>query len=248
VAELSARSRNGADLLDACHCEVQSDVATDTSDAVKINTRLVKEVFDRIASGLANLRFQQREVGVFTIPISNEAGGWVGLNKRLEGGKILQVNPVVGVRNHRLEEFIARARYEVPHPYLPPSISVPLGYLMPHARFSMWDFAEDSRTDEVVGDLLKNIRDYAMPFMYSNSRLDDIYNQLRKPRFYSRDKADYYIPAIDTLLDRNFSAKEFVTAKIVEMSDRTDQAAEHYREFARAIVEFRKGDYPSHSG
>jgi hypothetical protein len=196
----------------------------------------VRDEFDRIAAALAKLRFQMRETGIFTIPIGNETEGWVGLNKRTEG-RILEINPVVGVRNYRLEEFVARARAEAPHPYLPPSVSIPLGYLTPQASFKTWDFAAGFGADEIVGDLVKNIQDYALPFMYSNSKLDNIYNTIKQPRFYNREKAAYYLPALDILLDRAFFAKEFVTAKLLEISNRADQAAERYKEFARAILE-----------
>jgi hypothetical protein len=199
----------------------------------------VGDEFDCLAAGLANLQFQKREAAIFTIPISNETAGWVGLNKRTEGGRTPQVNPVVGVRNHRLEEFVAKARAEVPHPYLPPSISIPLGYLTPQGGFKLWDFAADSGANGIVGDLVKNIRDYALPFMHSNSKLDDVYNTIRQPRFYNREKADYYLPALDVLLDRAFSAKEFVAAKLDEISNCTDPAADRYRESARAIFELR---------
>jgi hypothetical protein len=196
----------------------------------------VRDEFDRIAAALAKLRFQMRETGIFTIPIGNETEGWVGLNKRTEG-RILEINPVVGVRNYRLEEFVARARAEALHPYLPPSVSIPLGYLTPQASFKTWDFGAGFGADEIVGDLVKNIQDYALPFMYSNSKLDNIYNTIKQPRFCNREKAAYYLPALDILLDRAFFAKEFVTAKLLEISNRADQAAERYKEFARAILE-----------
>jgi hypothetical protein len=207
---------------------------------MKVSVSLVKRVFDRITSELEKLRFQKREAGIFTLPISNETSGWLGLNRKVGDQGVLQINPVVGVRNQPLEELIAKATHGALHSYLPPSISIPLGYLTPQATFRMWEFGQPFKTNEIVGDLIKSVTESAIPFIYSNSRLEEIYVTIKRPRFYNREKADYYIPALDILMGRDFSAREFVSAKLDEIGGRSDPAAERYRVFARAISEFRR--------
>ena len=49
----------------------------------------------------------------------------------------VEVNPVIGIRHQAVERLVAELRHEKFHSYLPPTVSSPIGYVMPDEYFAM---------------------------------------------------------------------------------------------------------------
>src|SRR5690606_27740771 len=88
-------------------------------------------VLELVRAELAGLAFEKRAGDIFTRDLTSEVLGWIGLNRATRGRPgVLEINPVVGVRHQPIERLLAELRGEKAHPYVPPTLSVHLGYLM----------------------------------------------------------------------------------------------------------------------
>lgn len=76
------------------------------------------------------------------------------------------MNPVIGVLQQAVERLISELRGEKYHEYLPPTVSTPLGYVMPERRYITWEFGGQHGMTAEPG-LVAALMDYGMPFMRS---------------------------------------------------------------------------------
>jgi hypothetical protein len=198
----------------------------------------VAHVFGLAAEQLARTGFQKRKADIFTVAVNDEAFGWLGLNKALYRGGVLQLNPVVGIRNQRLESRVAELLGQKPHQYIPSSISANVGYMMPERRYATWSFQEDTDCKGAVAEMVVAIEKFGRPFMEQNATLATLYDALmNSKRGTPPDQLDYRIAAAADLLDKHLEAEAFVEARLREIGNRNDEAAECFRRFATKFRE-----------
>ena len=88
-----------------------------------------------IATGLEKAGMKKRKGDIFTQELSPAVLGLVGLNRafRRSDGTI-EIKSLVS-DTQELEKLLATFLEEKFHPYVPPTISIALGYLTPERRF-----------------------------------------------------------------------------------------------------------------
>jgi hypothetical protein len=203
-----------------------------------VSKEFVSHVFALAAEQLAQIGFQRRRTDIFTVTVNEEVVGWLGLNKALYHGSILQVNPVVGVRHQKLESRVAELLDQRPHPYIPASISTNVGYLTPEKRYLVWSFQEGVNCESVVFEMIAAIEKFGRPFMQQTSTLAAISTALfNSKRGTPPDQLDYRIAAAADLLGKHAEAEAFVVSKLRELENRSDEAADWFRRFATKIRE-----------
>lgn len=197
------------------------------SEITKMSTQIL------VASGL-----QKRNAQVFTRHLSEDVLGWVGLNRAVNReDEKLEINPVVGVRHQPLEALVAKLIGQKYHPYIPPTISTPLGYLMPNARYTAWFFENGTDNRAQVEQMLEAIRKWGYPFMAANSSLHKLIETMLHSGFGHPHALAYAIPAAYHLIGEKQLAKEYVNGQMNALTSRDDMAANHYRAFARSLSE-----------
>jgi hypothetical protein len=206
---------------------------------MSVSPQFVKNVFEAIASAFANAGWEKRKAGILSVDLSDDAYGCVGLNKALYQGGILEVNPVVSVGNHRVERLVADFSGIKHQPYLTACIGANVGYLMPEQKYRAWPFQEDINCELPVAEMTATVEKFGRPFMQQNATLEAIYNTLlNSKRGTPPDPLDYRIAAASLLLGRRTEAQSFVDAKLQEVGNRTDPAAEWFRSFAARLREY----------
>ncbi len=201
-----------------------------------VSKDFVSHVFALAAEQLARAGFQKRKADIYTSTVNEEVIGWLGLNKALYRGGVLQINPVVGVRHQKLESRVAELLGQKPHQYIPASISTNVGYLMPEQKYVAWSFQEDANCDAPVAEMVAAIGRFGRPFMEQNATLATLHNALlNSKRGTPPDQLDYRIAAAADLLRKHTEAKAFVDAKLREIGSRNDEAAEWFRKFATKL-------------
>lgn len=127
---------------------------------------LIERVGKQITELLDPLGLRQRTQDVFTRVLNAETLGWLGLNRAVhrEDGA-LEINPMIGVRNQRLEKLVAELAGRRFHPYLPPSVAVNLGYLSRERRYVPYLFYEDDQVGEKAKALADAIASDGYAFM-----------------------------------------------------------------------------------
>lgn len=189
--------------------------------------------------------FQRRAGSVFTRDVAGEVLGWLGLNRasRHSPAGEFEVNPVVGIRHQGVERVVAELRGERFHAYQPPTVSSPLGYLMPGARYRAWTVSVDD-PGASAEDLVAAVREYALPFMKSGSTLTALCGLLDDGRGLEHQLV-YRRPVARVLAGDRDRAAGLVDAAETDLRDRDDAAALELRSFVAA---FRRRFLVSSSG
>ena len=195
---------------------------------------LLKKIDSFLVPNLEAEGFKKRAGEIFTIELAEGFIGWLGLNraKHPQGG--VELNPVVGVRCQELEGLLSTILKVRPHKYVPPTVSISLGYLMPEQRYRSWIF-EENTIISLGADMTKAIVRYGVPFMNSASSLGEVGASLDSPRFSSAEHAMYRRPLIKWLLGDREGALQVCASCCRQFDQRDDPAAEHFRQFARGL-------------
>jgi hypothetical protein len=119
-------------------------------------------------------RLGKRSVQIFTLDISEDMLGWVGLNRAVERGDgKLEISPVIGVRHQAVEALVAKLLGIESHRYIPPTISTPLGYLMPNSEYTACFFESGVDNVSEVEPIIECVRKWGYPFMDATITLKD---------------------------------------------------------------------------
>lgn len=205
---------------------------------MSVSKTFVSRVFALAADKLGAIGFEKRKADIFTLNINEGVVGWLGLNKALYRGGIVQINPVVGIRHQKLETVVADLLGQKPDQYVTASISTNVGYLMPEKKYAAWSFQEGDNGEALVAGMVAAVDKFGRPFMEQAATLEAIYNTLlNSKRGTPPDPLDYRIAVASVLLGKRAEAKTFVDAKLREIGNRTDAAAECFRKFAMKLGE-----------
>jgi hypothetical protein len=134
--------------------------------------RFVREVVEGIGAMLAGGGFLERKSGIFTLELTSDVLGWVGLNGATgRGDGKLWINPMVGVRHQRVEGEWSRLAKEKPHAYLPPTLVANVGYLGPRHQYQEWSFAEGRAPAAAITALGRAVLTSGMKLMRETTSL-----------------------------------------------------------------------------
>ena len=201
-----------------------------------VRSGLVAEASAEWKKALASADFKKRSGEVYTRQVTGDVLGWLGLNKavnRQDG--LLEVNPVVGVRHQALERVVADLLGEKFHEYVPPTVSVHLGYVMPEHRYRPWLFGGDMSVQEVIGEMVGAILSYGVPFMERLSALTAVVASMSDSTVGIADQLAFRRPVGYLLLGDDKGAREALGAWLERIGDRQDLAAKRFRSFAEAF-------------
>jgi hypothetical protein len=184
---------------------------------------------------LAALGFRKRAGAIFTIELDEPVIGWLGLNAATEHQSAgdASVNPIVGVRHQTVERIVASLLGERFHPYVGPTVSTPLGYVMPEQRFATWQFGDDDSRAQ-ADRLLTALEDYGLPFMRDHTGLDSIREAIEQG---NAEFPEYRLPVVLSLLGRDDEAIVIVDARLAELGDADNPFAQDFRAYAERFKE-----------
>lgn len=199
-------------------------------------TKMTKTMnLDAALSLVARIGFKKRAGDVFTLDLGPGVLGWLGLNRAAKhrGPGEVEINPVVGVRFQEVERLVAECRGEKFHAYQPPTISSPLGYLMPEKRYMAWVFAP-GRSEEVATDMANAIATHGVPFMRSVVDLAELRRRLQDRSGFEHQRA-YRCPIAAFLAGDVEQARALLDEALAAIGARTDLAAADFRRFAESL-------------
>lgn len=195
-----------------------------------------------LVDGLLALGFRKRAGLVFTMPMAgDEVIGWLGLNtatRREKGATTL--NPVVGVRHQAVERMVAQLRGDRFHPYVPPTISRPLRYLLNVERRVDWTLHEGPSNASVVDDVIDAVDTVGLAYMRSCEGLPAIISALRAGDGIGPQNA-YRLPTALLLDDRAAEAAAALDHDLDGLGSRSDPAATDLRAFGLRFREIVDG-------
>lgn len=194
---------------------------------------MLRTIENLLSSRLGSEGFKKRSAGILTKEVKDGFVGWLGLNS-VKHKRGVEINPVVGVRCNELERILAMILQEKPHSYVPPTVSISLGYLMPERKYHSWTFA--GNVDEATfSDLTKAILRYGVPFMEVSSTINNIDSLLQSPKFAHMEHAMYRLPLAKWLSGDAEGALKACDHYCRELGQRVDMVAERFKKFAAQI-------------
>lgn len=223
-------------MLEAAHTRKAGAADNDLDGAAAMNPRMAKQPpWPYIAERLKGLGFRKRAGEIFTTELEGDLIGWIGLNratKYTRDGEY-EVNPVIGIRHQRVERLVAELSGTKFHSYLPPTVSSPLGYLMPEARYRAWPVTREV-PPAGADALVDAIEQYARPFLQSVRTETDLCRLLDQ-RTGIEDVLMYRRPVAWMLAGRSDHAKALLDRAEEDLGSRVDPAATHLRSFIGAL-------------
>jgi hypothetical protein len=169
-------------------------------------------------------------VGLHLIDLADGVSGSVGLNteSRAEPG-VARVNPVLGVRSDLVERWVARLKGFEYKSYGPPTVSRPLGYLLPAAQPAWWAFnAGGAGNESVADDVTASMESVGLPYMRKNTDLESMLAEAEGGWGLGLNDRR---PVLLALLGRDEDAVAFVRHAVEVMDRRNPNAAEDMRSF-----------------
>ncbi len=206
-----------------------------------ISKQFIKAVFEVATVEFCKAGWTKLKSNVFAVDLSPDAYGCVSLNKAIGRGEgILEINPIVGVGNHKVEKLVAELMGLKFQPYATAAIGANVGYLMPEKKYRPWLFRESDDWRPLVAEMAAVVEKFARPYMQQNTELATLYSMLlNSKRGTPPEQGDYRIAVASLLLGKRAEAESFVDAKLREIGNRTDAAAEWFRSFATKLRESR---------
>ncbi|MGH3932603.1 MAG: hypothetical protein ACRDTF_21815 [Pseudonocardiaceae bacterium] len=194
------------------------------------------DVIKSITPLLAECNFRKRAGQIFTAEIADEVLGWLGLNRasRHRPAGEVEINPVVGVRHQGVERIVAECRGERFHAYQPPTVSTPLGYLLPENSYQAWVFGSDQSTEGVAQEMVRTIEQYGVSFMRSAAALPELCRRLDEGMGFEH-QVMYRRPVAWLLVGDPQRARNILDKALAELADRSDVAAEEFRRFGASL-------------
>lgn len=200
-----------------------------------------KDVVKLIHAHLAEFGFQKRDAGIATLKLSDEAFGWIGLNKAVfprEGS--MTINPVVGVRNQRIEKLEAELCGGPFSDYVPPTLAGNIGYIAPEDNYHTFAFSSE-KIETIVDELVGYVAKHGVPFMKKNADLATLVKSMQTPTLrLGNSDLTYRLPAGLFLLGRFDEAQAILKRELEKIAGRTDAATLRYQKFAAGLNEQMK--------
>lgn len=191
---------------------------------------LVKDVRLCMHTLLKQEGFRRGPYGVLLRPIRSRYEMFVGLNTvTYSGGRVVGINPVMGLRDDVLEKFVT----ELTGHRAIVTLTISLGYLMPERRYIEWEF----RTPDlaIANGLLDSIRRFGCPAMESLSSPEAVIEALRNRQMIDNQSRAYRLPAAYFVQGEKESAIQEVRSELAAIRERNDPAAKEYRLFAENL-------------
>ena len=192
-------------------------------------------VVSTVVARVQELGFEKRAAKVMTKELSADVLGWLGLNTATKHQKkgVVEINPVIGVRHQEVERVVAELRGEAFHAYQPPTVSTPLGYLMPESRYRGW-VVDAEAADDPLDDLVEALTTYAVPFMESAASMSRLCELLDEGLGHDHQVV-YRRPVAWQLAGDSDRSIEAIDSAEADLGDRRDAAADELRAFVSAF-------------
>lgn len=196
---------------------------------------LVREVARISRNRIVDAGFRARAGDIFTRPLGGDVLAWLALNRavRRHDG-LVEVNPVVGVRHQVLEAKVAQLCGDTVHSYIPPTMSISVGYASPEGKYQSWLFGDGRDFEVVAADLLTSVLEFGVPYMEKRSSLEAIVNAMARGEGVG-ERTVYRLPVGHLLLGDPARAEKEVKIGLTAIAGRDDLAARRYSSFAAAL-------------
>jgi hypothetical protein len=203
------------------------------------SNNLRSEVSQAVRRQLEAIGFERRSDEICSCPLGAHALGWIGfgsVRRRSLFRVHLSVDPVIGVRHLPTERLVAGLLQERLAHYGPPTLSTPLGHVLPGHELRPWLFIDGDDPGELAERMIWTVRTFGLPFLREHTALGALAQTLASPGFGFPGQTHLRLPAIYHLLGQNERAESYLADRLVRLGRRADPDAKYYRRFASALL------------
>ena len=205
---------------------------------MNIPQNFIKNILQLVADTLCKTGWTKHKSGIFSYDLNEDVYGCIALNRAFYRKSIWEINPIVSVGSKSVEKLIAELKEIKFEPYTTACLGMNVGYLMPEAKYIAWSFQEGMNYEASVTEMIAIIEKFGQPFIKQNAMLTTLYDTLHNSkRGIPPDPFDYRIATVAYLLGKRTETEIFLGARLQEIGNRNDEAAELFKKFA---LNFRK--------
>lgn len=196
-----------------------------------------KDIKSSIKPVFEELGFLKKKTGIFVKTVSADVLGTIGLNIATgRGSGIIEINPVIGIRNQCIERLLAEILGEPFDELIPATLAGNVGYLSHENTYRPYIFTNKESIDAIVNEMRDAVKDFGLPFMQKASNLSDLVELMRTVRFGIPFVIEYRIPVGLLLLGKKIEAKEIIDKKMSEITSKHDPASLRYKKFSAQLL------------
>lgn len=183
-----------------------------------MSNNLTNSIVSMANDYLNPLGWNKQKEDIFTKRFNDDCLYWLSLNKTVKNhGKYIAINIICGIRWQPIEMTISKLSNSKFHEYSPPTVSVPIGYLMPNNSFVTLIFEDGSDIDAEFLKLKEYISNYAMPFFDRNNSLTRLSELMHEKKFFRPQQSDYRIMVAYYLLGNFNEAINFANSYLEQL-------------------------------
>jgi hypothetical protein len=182
---------------------------------------------------LTRLGFRVRAQGVLTLEAAEDVLGWLGLNRAIRN-RVLEVNPVIGVRHQRVERLLAELTGKRFHPWSPPTLSGHLGYEMPQHAYVPWTVRAVEEAPGVAAAMAVAVQEHGLRFVRANASLAALAASMADG-IGLPEQLSYRLPVIWHLLGDDAGAEAALAHQLERLGEADHPAAREFRAFAEGL-------------
>ncbi len=139
------------------------------------------------------------------------------------------MNPVVGIHHKAVEELVARFGEEKPDRYVSPTITRPIGYLLPERAFRQWLLSETAT--DAAREMVDAVVQYGLPYMRTYSSLEALRRLLESGDAGPDHKVALRLPVVWLLLGDPQRGLSIAEQQLEARGASNDIWTQHYRAF-----------------
>ncbi len=156
-----------------------------------------KELLDLIGVELLKIGLKKKNRIDYYKELNEKILGTVGFGISTYGRKdLICLNPVIGILykdiGHLMEKTIGFNSFK----YFLPTISTPLGYLLPERYYKEWEFEEGKDNTSIITDMVNQISSKGFSFFEGKASLKELIQEVEKGDFILKVTQIYTLPLL----------------------------------------------------
>jgi len=173
--------------------------------------------FETAVKAEATARGWRKRTHVYTLPLDHDFDAWLGLNSATKYHP-LKINPVVGLRFAPVQQLLAELLGPVFR--MQPTLSRPVGHLMPSNMFLQVTIDSVTRAPTAASEVCDLVDEYGLPFARRHASVTQLLEAIRRREYViSSDWQRILLPAVEYVTGDHTNARTQVMEGIEHHGD-----------------------------
>lgn len=154
-------------------------------------------IFRQVGDELIKLGLKKKKKTDFYTDLQKGILGTIGFGISTYGkSSSIFLNPVIGILCMEVETLMEKTKGYNSLKYFQPTISTPLGYLLPEKTYKEWEFEKGKNNTSIVADMVDKISTNGFSFFSGRDTLKGVILEVEKDNFILQPSKLYKLPLL----------------------------------------------------